>query len=102
MAIDGVSFTTVQDNNKSQNLDSGTGIKTPTRENQLNRAGQTSEAGQAVVAEFSAAALETSRAASEASQAAEENRMDSATERPHAQPQSPPPENSKPQIDLMV
>ncbi len=103
MAIDGASFTTVQDNNRSQNLDSGTRIKTPTRENELNRAGQTSDSGTAVVANFSAAALETSRATAETSQGADENRMESSTERYEEKSQPPsPPANSQPKIDVMV
>jgi hypothetical protein len=103
MAIDGASITTVQDNNRSQSLDSGTSIKTPTRENELNRAGQSSESGPAVVADFSAAALETSRATSEASQAADDNRLESGTDRQDSSPPpQPPPEGAQPKIDIMA
>lgn len=104
MAIDGVTMTTVQDNNRPQNLDSGTRIKTPARENELNRSGQASEAGPAVVASFSAAALETSRATSETSQSADDSRMESGTERYESRPEppEPAPERSRPKIDVTV
>lgn len=101
MAIDGTSMTTVQDNNKPQSLDSGTKIKSPTRENEMSRAGQVSESGSAVVTDFSAAALETSRATFETSQTANKNRMESSTERNESRPQ-PPPEDSQSIIDVMV
>lgn len=102
MAIDGVSITTVQDNNRSQNLDSGTSIKAPNRENEMSRSGQVSDSGAAVVAEFSAAALETSRAASEPTQTADDNRLESGADRSEVRPTPPPPEDSPSQIDIMV
>ncbi|PLX46939.1 MAG: hypothetical protein C0613_15380 [Desulfobulbaceae bacterium] len=101
MAIDGASVTTVQDSNRPQNLDSGTKIKVANRENEMNRAGQASENGQEVVANFSAAALETSRAAAEVSQGAEKNRLESSTERDESRPQ-PPPEDREQKIDVMA
>ncbi|MEN8257598.1 MAG: hypothetical protein ABFS09_07020 [Thermodesulfobacteriota bacterium] len=101
MAIDGASVTTVQDNNRPQNLDSGTRIKTPTRENELNRAGQVSDSGPAVVAEFSATALETSRAAAETSQSADQNRNASSTDRSEAPPEQPP-DRPQQRIDTIV
>ena len=101
MAIDGASVTTVQDNNKPQNLDSGTSIKAPTRENELNRAGQASESGPAVVTDFSAAALETSRAAAETSQTADQNRTAASTDRSGTPPESPP-DRSQQRIDTIV
>lgn len=104
MAIDGVSVSTSLDSNKAQNLDSGTRIKDANRENEMTRVGQGSESGPAVVANFSAAAMETSRAASETSQAADDSRMESATERYEAQPEpaQEPPERSQPKIDVTV
>lgn len=105
MAIDGATITTGLDNNRPQNLDSGTSIKSPGRDNEMSRAGQASEEGPAVVATFSAAALETSRATSETTQAAENNRLQSEAERDEPQP-LPPPEppsgHSRSNIDLLV
>ncbi len=101
MAIDGASFTTVQDSNRPQNLDSGTRIKSPARENEMNRSGQASEEGPAVVASFSSAALETSRATSESSQSADDSRMESGTDRYESRPE-PPEERARPKIDVMV
>ena len=99
MILDGAGVTTVQDNNKPQSLDSGTSIKTPTRENELNRAGQSTEAGPAVVTDFSAAALETSRATAETSQTADQNRLESATDT--SKPPAPP-EAAGSQIDVLA
>ncbi len=101
MAIDGASVTTVQDNNKPQSLDSGTSIKAPNRENELNKAGQTSEAGPAVVTDFSSAALETSRAPAETSQTADQNGTAASTDRSAAPPE-PPPDRPQQRIDTIV
>lgn len=101
MAIDGASVSTVQDNNRPQNLDSGTRIKDPTRENELSRTGQSSESGPAVVADFSAAALETSRAAAETSQSTDSNSSASSTDRSTSPPQAQS-DRSQQKIDTFV
>lgn len=81
MIIDGSVMGGVLDANKAQNVESGK-VTDPTKENDLGKAGQTTDAGPAVVANFSAAALESARAVSETSQTAEQNRTEERQERP--------------------
>ncbi len=73
MIIDGSAINSVFDANKVQNVE-GTKPSNPTKENELSKAGQTTDAGPAVVTSFSAAALESARAVTESTQVADQNK----------------------------
>lgn len=81
----------VQSSDKVQRTDVNNGNRPPNQENQLNQAGQGSSVGPAVVANFSAAALESSRAVSQTTQTADQNASASA-ERAEPPPPEPPSE----------
>ncbi len=74
MIIDGSSLAGVLDANKGQNVEN-TKVSDPTKENELAKTGQTTDAGPAVVTSFSAAALESARAVPESSQVADQDRI---------------------------
>ncbi len=82
----------VQGGDKVQRTDISSGNRPPNEENEISQAGQASDAGPAVVANFSAAALETSRAVSQTTQTADQN--STASERPEQAPVPPPTEST--------
>lgn len=73
MIIDGSAMNSVLDANKATNVES-TKNTDPNKANDLGKAGQTTDAGPAVVTSFTAAALESARAVTETSQTADQNR----------------------------
>ena len=79
MIIDGSAIGGVLDANKAQNVESPK-ISDPTKENDLGKAGQTTDAGPAVVTSFSAASLESARAVTETSQVADQNKSRESTQ----------------------
>lgn len=97
MIIDGSAIGGVLDANKAQNVESVKSVN-PTKENDLSKAGQTTDAGPAVVTRFSAAAMESARAVTETSQVADQNR---ATEQLNKPVQTAPREQQE-RIDVMA
>ena len=80
----------VQSSDKVQRTDVTNGNRPTSQDNELNQAGQGSSIGPAVVANFSAAALESSRAVMQTTQTADKNPTASADRAEQSEP--PPPE----------
>ncbi len=97
MIIDGSSINGVLDANKVQNVE-GSKPSNPTKENELGRAGQTTDAGPAVVTSFSAVALESARAVSESTQVADQNK----TKEQQNKPVQAAPREEQGRVDVMA
>jgi hypothetical protein len=88
MIIDGSSIGGLPDANKVQNVDNTNRTSDPTKESGLGKAGQTTDAGPAVVTSFSAASLESARAVSDTTQVADQNRPEEQQNKPVQMAQS--------------
>ncbi len=74
MIIEGSSIGGLPDANKALNVDNSNRTSDPTKESERGKAGQSTDAGPAVVTSFSAASLASARAVTEPTQVADQNR----------------------------
>ena len=73
MIIDGSTMSGILDANKVQNVENNSKISDPTKKNELEKPGKTTDVGPAVVTSFSSAALESARAITDSSQVTDQN-----------------------------
>lgn len=99
MIIDGSSIGGLPDANKALNVDNSNRTSDPMKESDRGKAGQSTDAGPAVVTNFSAASLESARALTEPTQVADQNRTREQQNKP-VQMASPSQEQGR--VDLMA